>query len=244
MIDDRRACSSPRLIDDVSRGLATTLFFWGRENKALLRILHHPSPFVYSVDLSLPPLPPDRRSARACWGLPVCTDRSSVLSMTKTPNVTSWFCQYLVRQSGQQAGKGHYNVFLLSPLTLFILYHQRSLAASPPPLGGWTVILHIATEPPADSSSVTEHFVKIYAHNSRTSLFGGSFDPSFRRGPGGFRSREGYTNVTPKPPKRKMYIPNSMWTWSFAIVTFIQTVITLALEWYAGLNIHKRPWRR
>ncbi|KAE8149685.1 hypothetical protein BDV25DRAFT_130204 [Aspergillus avenaceus] len=29
-----------------------------------------------------------------------------------------------------------------------------------------------------------------------------------------------------------MYIPNSMWTWSFCIVTFVQTVITLALECY------------
>ncbi|KAL3415219.1 hypothetical protein V8F44DRAFT_632242 [Aspergillus fumigatus] len=33
-----------------------------------------------------------------------------------------------------------------------------------------------------------------------------------------------------------MYIPNSMWTWSFAIVTFIQTVITLALECYIFAN--------
>lgn len=29
-----------------------------------------------------------------------------------------------------------------------------------------------------------------------------------------------------------MYIPNSLWTWSFAIVTLVQTIITLALEWY------------
>ncbi|EAW23280.1 uncharacterized protein NFIA_019860 [Aspergillus fischeri NRRL 181] len=33
-----------------------------------------------------------------------------------------------------------------------------------------------------------------------------------------------------------MYIPNSMWTWSFVIVTFIQTVITLALECYIFAN--------
>ncbi|KAB8068579.1 hypothetical protein BDV29DRAFT_195547 [Aspergillus leporis] len=29
-----------------------------------------------------------------------------------------------------------------------------------------------------------------------------------------------------------MYLPNSMWTWSFCIVTFLQTVVTLALECY------------
>jgi len=29
-----------------------------------------------------------------------------------------------------------------------------------------------------------------------------------------------------------MYVPNSLWTWSFAIVTLVQTIITLALEWY------------
>ncbi|EAW08246.1 uncharacterized protein ACLA_029770 [Aspergillus clavatus NRRL 1] len=33
-----------------------------------------------------------------------------------------------------------------------------------------------------------------------------------------------------------MYIPNSMWTWSFSIVTFVQTVITLALECYIFAN--------
>ncbi|KAE8396660.1 hypothetical protein ETB97_002002 [Aspergillus alliaceus] len=29
-----------------------------------------------------------------------------------------------------------------------------------------------------------------------------------------------------------MYVPNSMWTWSFCIVTVLQTIITLALECY------------
>ncbi|KAL4961681.1 uncharacterized protein BDV14DRAFT_192129 [Aspergillus stella-maris] len=33
-----------------------------------------------------------------------------------------------------------------------------------------------------------------------------------------------------------MYKPNSLWTWSFAIVTFIQTIITLALECYVFAN--------
>ncbi|PLB46661.1 hypothetical protein P170DRAFT_362077 [Aspergillus steynii IBT 23096] len=40
-----------------------------------------------------------------------------------------------------------------------------------------------------------------------------------------------------------MYIPNSLWTWSFAIVTLIQTIITLALESYvfANFQIQLRP---
>ncbi|KAL3472927.1 hypothetical protein BJX99DRAFT_207510 [Aspergillus californicus] len=33
-----------------------------------------------------------------------------------------------------------------------------------------------------------------------------------------------------------MYKPNSLWTWSFAIVTLIQTIITLALECYVFAN--------
>ncbi|KAL4912018.1 hypothetical protein BDW62DRAFT_216717 [Aspergillus aurantiobrunneus] len=33
-----------------------------------------------------------------------------------------------------------------------------------------------------------------------------------------------------------MYKPNTMWTWSFAIVTMVQTVITLALECYVFAN--------
>ncbi|KAJ5157059.1 uncharacterized protein N7482_008159 [Penicillium canariense] len=33
-----------------------------------------------------------------------------------------------------------------------------------------------------------------------------------------------------------MYIPNTLWTWSFAIVTLVQTVVTLALECYIFAN--------
>ncbi|KAI9931647.1 hypothetical protein ASPWEDRAFT_736585 [Aspergillus wentii DTO 134E9] len=33
-----------------------------------------------------------------------------------------------------------------------------------------------------------------------------------------------------------MYIPNSLWTWSFAIITVVQTIITLALECYVFAN--------
>ncbi|KAL4884524.1 hypothetical protein BJY04DRAFT_215487 [Aspergillus karnatakaensis] len=40
-----------------------------------------------------------------------------------------------------------------------------------------------------------------------------------------------------------MYKPNTMWTWSFAIVTLVQTIITLALECYvfANFQIQLKP---
>lgn len=103
---------------------------------------------------------------------------------------------------------------------------------STPPFGGETVILHPYTDTPADFASVAEPLSKVYSQSSRASLLGTSFDPSFRRDVEGFRAREGYVAPTPKPARRKMYIPNSMWTWSFSIVTLVQTIITLALEWY------------
>ncbi|KAJ5084818.1 hypothetical protein NUU61_009397 [Penicillium alfredii] len=88
----------------------------------------------------------------------------------------------------------------------------------------------------ATPSSATEHFGKIPSHGSRASLLGASFDPSFRRGPEGFRAREGYPIATPNQPKRKIYIPNTQWTWAFAIITLVQTVITLGLECYIFVN--------
>ncbi|KAI9043067.1 uncharacterized protein KD926_004570 [Aspergillus affinis] len=40
-----------------------------------------------------------------------------------------------------------------------------------------------------------------------------------------------------------MYMPNSLWTWSFVIVTLIQTIVTLALECYvfANFQLQLRP---
>ncbi|EKV11270.1 UPF0658 Golgi apparatus membrane protein C23H3.04 [Penicillium digitatum] len=105
-----------------------------------------------------------------------------------------------------------------------------------PPSGGRTVTVsfpHIS----ADFSSTSEPIGKILSHGSRASLLGGSFDPAFRRGQGGFRAREGYTNVTPTNHNaRKCYLPNSLWTWSFAIVALVQTIVTLALESYIFAN--------
>jgi hypothetical protein len=95
-----------------------------------------------------------------------------------------------------------------------------------------TVSVSLAVQHRADPSSASEHFGKIHSHGSRASLLGGAlFDPSFRPTPG-FRGREGYVNVTPKQKSRIMYIPNTQWTWSFAIVTLVQTLVTLSLEWY------------
>ncbi|KAF7712174.1 Uncharacterized protein PECH_007087 [Penicillium ucsense] len=40
-----------------------------------------------------------------------------------------------------------------------------------------------------------------------------------------------------------MYMPNSQWTWSFAIVTLVQTVVTLGLECYifANFQMQEKP---
>lgn len=95
-----------------------------------------------------------------------------------------------------------------------------------------TVTASLAAQHRVDAGSASEHLVKIHAHGLRASLLGGtSFDPSFRPISGGFRGREGYTNVTPKKKTHMMYMPNTQWTWSFAIITLVQTVVTLGLEW-------------
>lgn len=58
------------------------------------------------------------------------------------------------------------------------------------------------------------------------------FDPTDYPESERFRTRENYSNAHPAPvAPRKFYIPNTRWTWVFAIVTLVQTVVTLALEW-------------
>lgn len=81
--------------------------------------------------------------------------------------------------------------------------------------------------------SVSGPFAKIPSHESHISLMGpAGFDSTYRGAPGGFRAREGYPTATPAPDStRKLYIPNTQWTWAFAIVTLVQTIVTLALEW-------------
>ncbi|KAJ5543489.1 hypothetical protein N7535_005913, partial [Penicillium sp. DV-2018c] len=111
-----------------------------------------------------------------------------------------------------------------------------------PPSGGLTVIVS-STHHSHNLSSVTEPLGKIPSHGSRASLLGGSFDPAFRRRTGGFRAREGYSNVAPAAHTSRMYVPNTHWTWSFAIVTLVQTVVTLGLECYifANFQIQELP---
>ncbi|KAJ6080353.1 hypothetical protein N7467_010106 [Penicillium canescens] len=110
---------------------------------------------------------------------------------------------------------------------------KRCAPKDTPPSGGHTVTVPFSHH--VDPSSVTEPLGKIPSHGSRASLLGGSFDPAFRRG-GGFRAREGYANVAPASKPGGMYMPNTHWTWSFAIVTLIQTLVTLGLECYIFAN--------
>ena len=75
------------------------------------------------------------------------------------------------------------------------------------------------------------------SHESRASLLGEAaiaipsrdFSPDFR-------GESGYSNgplSSQIPDRRRLYLPNSRWTWAFILTTFVQTIITLALEWYA-----------
>jgi hypothetical protein len=87
IIDDRSDCSSPRLIDDVSRGLAT-LFFWGEKTRLFFVFFITQSFRSFCRPLSHPVLQIDARP-KACCGSPVRIGEPSVISMTNTPNVTS-----------------------------------------------------------------------------------------------------------------------------------------------------------
>lgn len=82
-------------------------------------------------------------------------------------------------------------------------------------------------------ASATGPFAKISSRESHASLMGpAGFDPTYYPESERFRARETYTNANPPPvASKKMYIPNTQWTWAFAIVTLVQTVVTLALEW-------------
>lgn len=94
----------------------------------------------------------------------------------------------------------------------------------------------------AAPSAASEHFGKVQTHETDSALLlgGAPLDPSFRPG---FRGREGYTGgaAAATPRSKKMYIPNTTWTWSFAIVTFCQTLVVLALEMYGTLSYGKTP---
>lgn len=74
----------------------------------------------------------------------------------------------------------------------------------------------------------TEHFVKIYQHESRASLLGGqTVNVSYRPG---YPQREGFSSL-PQKKKRKMYLPSSPWSWAFVGVSTAQAILILAFEW-------------
>ncbi|KAK0128163.1 hypothetical protein ONS95_000144 [Cadophora gregata] len=72
-----------------------------------------------------------------------------------------------------------------------------------------------------------------YRHESRSSLIRGDSQDPFAY-VGGYHSREGLTPPAESavPRSRKMYRPNTTWTWAFLITTIVQAVIVLAIESY------------
>ncbi|KAH7319499.1 hypothetical protein BKA65DRAFT_103310 [Rhexocercosporidium sp. MPI-PUGE-AT-0058] len=72
-----------------------------------------------------------------------------------------------------------------------------------------------------------------YRHESRSSLIRADSQDPFAY-TGGYHSREGLTPPVEGvgPRRRKMYRPNSTWTWAFLISTIVQAVIVLAIESY------------
>ena len=73
----------------------------------------------------------------------------------------------------------------------------------------------------------------IAALDSKASLLGTAqgFDRSYP-GAGGYREREGYS----AGPSRKgnqvggMWLPDSLWTWSFLVYTLVQSAVVIALQ--------------
>ena len=66
-----------------------------------------------------------------------------------------------------------------------------------------------------------------YKHESRKSLL----DPELP--PGGYHHREGLAPVAGTGKiegSSKMYIPNTLWTWSFMLTTLAQAIVVLAIE--------------
>jgi hypothetical protein len=62
-----------------------------------------------------------------------------------------------------------------------------------------------------------------------------SDDRAFPNPPAGYHEREGHVNRTPSLRRStKMYLPNSLWTWVFTLITLIQGVAVVGLEAYVG----------
>lgn len=116
----------------------------------------------------------------------------------------------------------------MPPDTVFPLPSSSKNTASP--------VVNTVTVPYPNNSaeeSASGPFAKISSRESHASLMGpAGFDPTYYPESERFRARETYSNANPAPvATRRMYIPNTRWTWVFAIVTLVQTVVTLALEW-------------
>jgi hypothetical protein len=88
-------------------------------------------------------------------------------------------------------------------------------------------------------------FAKIDSRESVSLMGPAGFDPTYHPEEGRYRPRETFpkVNAPPPPATSKMYIPNTQWTWAFAIITLVQTVVTLALECYvfANFQIQEEP---
>lgn len=81
---------------------------------------------------------------------------------------------------------------------------------------------------------------KIHGHEARASLLGGQLsDSTYEYQPyaGGYHARDGlgtYPAGGGQAITSKMYLPNSLWTWSFVGVTCVQAAIVLAFESYVS----------
>jgi hypothetical protein len=74
---------------------------------------------------------------------------------------------------------------------------------------------------------------KLPAYEARKSLLRGeSLESANQVYAGGYHDREGYYSSAPgkRLEGSKMYRPNSLWTWSFVIITIVQAAIVLSFE--------------
>ncbi|RMY78680.1 hypothetical protein D0864_09228 [Hortaea werneckii] len=127
----------------------------------------------------------------------------------------------------------------------------------------------VSSRPPAAAAPTVKIAPSKSHHKTRSSLLGissgpqspyyplsgGSFSsPSPQPGvvpPGGYHDRQGLP-TTPavsagSKKSRKMYMPNSTWTWAFMLITIFQCLILMALEAYifgqfqASLTLRRLP---
>ncbi len=92
---------------------------------------------------------------------------------------------------------------------------------------------------PSHPNCVPSHLpaAKIRGHEARGSLLGGQLlDKTYEYQPyaGGYHHNQGFASSYPpgggQATQAKMYRPNSLWTWSFVVVTSTQAAIVLAFE--------------